>query len=350
MNQLTIMENIGDDYKLPIPFKTAALNILMTNKSDAFHQIKEQAKLNIPSTTAPEDTPKATFDNVILKLREYITDKRLETNYRTKKDDMDIRGIEGTKEEEDEEGYDEWGNPVDINGVGKGYKGWGKGTYKGGKGGKGKGKEGIQCYNCQQHGHIAKDCTAPKGGGKGGGKNIQCYQCGQYGHIAANCLKGKGYGKGWGKRGIQEVDYQQNAPYQPTIGHYWPQQGGFNLGGGMTIQQILQNGGNIRYLGQDHKDNDNDPTPTTTKNPRSPKTIQRTNGAKTSISNRYIALETIEETIEETIPKNNPNKVPKDPSKWNVLSKNKRGRLTGGNSISRDVEIKPREISGVEQQ
>ena len=103
------MENIGDDYKLPISFKTAALNILMTNKSDAFHQIKEQAKLNIPSTTTPEDTPTATFDNVILKLREYITDKRLETNYRTKRDDMDIGGIEGNKEEEEEEGYDEWG-------------------------------------------------------------------------------------------------------------------------------------------------------------------------------------------------------------------------------------------------
>ena len=40
----------------------------------------------------------------------------------------------------------------------------------------------------------------------------------------------------------------------------------------------------------------------------------------------------------------------KESSKCTVLSKNKRGRLTGINCISRDVEIKQREISGVDQQ
>ena len=100
---ITIKENIGVDHKLPIPFKTAALNILMTSKSDTFYQIKEQAKLNIPNNTPPQDTPEATFESIILKLREYITDKRLETNDRTKRDDIDIGGIEGNKEEEEDE-------------------------------------------------------------------------------------------------------------------------------------------------------------------------------------------------------------------------------------------------------
>jgi hypothetical protein len=38
-------------------------------------------------------------------------------------------------------------------------------------GGKGKGGETRNCYNCGKPGHLARDCRGPKGGGKGGGKH-----------------------------------------------------------------------------------------------------------------------------------------------------------------------------------
>ena len=39
LTQMTRLENIGEDDKLSIPFKLAALRILMTNKVDKFYQI-----------------------------------------------------------------------------------------------------------------------------------------------------------------------------------------------------------------------------------------------------------------------------------------------------------------------
>ena len=56
-----------------------------------------------------------------------MIEKRLEINCRTSRDDMDIGGNERNKKEEEGGGgyveeYDEWGYPIDINGIGKGFE------------------------------------------------------------------------------------------------------------------------------------------------------------------------------------------------------------------------------------
>jgi hypothetical protein len=78
--------------------------------------------------------------------------------------------------------------------------------------GNGKGKGGL-CFNCGEHGHLARECPS-KGKGKGkDGKNSskgfpgECWVCNEYGHSARFCPKGsgknggkdKGYNKGYGK-------------------------------------------------------------------------------------------------------------------------------------------------------
>ena len=262
MAQVTLLENIGEDYKLATPFKITALRTLMSNKIDKFDQIKEQSKVDTPTNTDPADIPKVQFLIMTNKLREYLTDKRLESNFNKNKDDMDIGEVgdnpaegEDSQDSQYEGPEDWWYDPYaeysseypSINAFGKGYKGYGKGKgYSKGSKGKGKGKDTI-CYNCGEAGHIAAQCPYSKGGksgGKGskGGKgprDPQCYNCQNYGHIAAYCPhpkghkgKGKGYSKG---KGIQEFGYEhqytQNVPQQQTLADYWPQQG-FNLGGG----------------------------------------------------------------------------------------------------------------------
>ena len=199
------------------------------------------------------------FASLINKLREYVTEKRLEANFGGKKnaDDMDIGGVEEKEEEaeeqqhehqHEEQQYDGWGYPIeypsDINSFGN--KGWGKQAYKGSKGGKG-GKGPAVCYNCGKPGHIARDCPNPPAEGKG--KGPQCYNCGESGHIARNCpYPQKGYGKskgttkgyegyqkgGWGK-GIHEFGYPPAHPLSPFAQNQgWSQPSGFSLGGGMN--------------------------------------------------------------------------------------------------------------------
>ena len=202
ITQMTTLSNIGDEFKLATTFKFAALRILMTNKVDKFDQLKDQAKGSVPPGTPQSILQETIFTIFVQKLREYVTEKRLESNFNKKNsDDMDIGGVEEKEEDEEghhhhEEEYDEWGYPNDINSFGN--KGWGKQGYKGGKGGKGKGN--IICHNCGKPGHIARDCPNPPA--KGLGKGPQCYNCGEKGHIARNCpypLKGDGKGKGLSK-------------------------------------------------------------------------------------------------------------------------------------------------------
>ena len=46
--------------------------------------------------------------------------------------------------------------------------------------------EDRRCYNCQERGHIAKDCTHPQGFGQRR-EDRTCYLCNEKGHIAKNC-------------------------------------------------------------------------------------------------------------------------------------------------------------------
>ncbi|KAI8389286.1 hypothetical protein BD560DRAFT_75687 [Blakeslea trispora] len=46
----------------------------------------------------------------------------------------------------------------------------------------------ILCYSCQKHGHIARDCPLTKSSFS---SKKTCYVCGKVGHIARNCLSAK---------------------------------------------------------------------------------------------------------------------------------------------------------------
>ena len=40
--------------------------------------------------------------------------------------------------------------------------------------------QGFQCYNCEEYGHIARNC--PKN------SSLRCYGCGKMGHMLRNCV------------------------------------------------------------------------------------------------------------------------------------------------------------------
>ena len=87
LSQVTLFENIGLKYKLAIRFKMTALRILMSNKVYKFDNVKEQAKHDIPNNTPQGDIPAAQYSVVIIRLREYLIDKRLEHNFKRNADD-----------------------------------------------------------------------------------------------------------------------------------------------------------------------------------------------------------------------------------------------------------------------
>ena len=132
-----------------------ALKHLMASKADKLDFITEQAKISIDKDTPADQIPDILFRIVVNKVREFLTDKRLESNFRRNADDMDIGGVEGKDDEDvgNDQGYyndDGWYcqdcEDGDINSFGKGYKGYSYGKAAKGKGkdgkGKGKGKDG----------------------------------------------------------------------------------------------------------------------------------------------------------------------------------------------------------------
>ena len=61
-----------------------------------------------------------------------------------------------------------------------------KGVSKGGA----KGKAEMQCYKCQEFGHMAKNCPSDLSsnkGKKGKGKGMQCFTCNGFGHKSDEC-------------------------------------------------------------------------------------------------------------------------------------------------------------------
>jgi len=77
----------------------------------------------------------------------------------------------------------------------------------------------VQCYRCNDTGHISRDCPqggggggfrgrgggrgfgGRGGGGRGGGGGEGCFKCGEQGHFSRECPKGGGGGRGGGFRG-----------------------------------------------------------------------------------------------------------------------------------------------------
>ena len=59
-------------------------------------------------------------------------------------------------------------------------------------------KKKMTCYNCNEEGHMSRDC--PSGGGDR--KPMSCYNCNQEGHMSRDCpTGGSGGGRGRGRGG-----------------------------------------------------------------------------------------------------------------------------------------------------
>jgi hypothetical protein len=57
-------------------------------------------------------------------------------------------------------------------------------------------KEGLQCFGCQEYGHIRKNCPSPTASPQRK-EGLQCFGCHEYGHIRPNCPKGSPRRQPW---------------------------------------------------------------------------------------------------------------------------------------------------------
>ena len=53
----------------------------------------------------------------------------------------------------------------------------------------------MSCYNCNEEGHISRDCPKPR---EGGGGPMSCFNCNEEGHMSRDCPKPRGGGGGRG--------------------------------------------------------------------------------------------------------------------------------------------------------
>ena len=153
-------------YQMSIRIRVTALKMLMVGRArDQFEVWGEGIK----------DDDEGTFVDLLNKVQDYATRRRLEANLsKGKSDPMDLGEVGGYPSEQQwssdweqwdssQQGSDgQWTSGGDVDALGKG-KGGGKGDK-----GKGKGKGVFQgnCYTCGEWGHTGKFCPL-KGKGKG---------------------------------------------------------------------------------------------------------------------------------------------------------------------------------------
>ncbi|XP_046639036.1 zinc finger CCCH domain-containing protein 18-like [Daphnia pulicaria] len=92
------------------------------------------------------------------------------------------------------------------------------GMTRGGAGG-GRGGGGRPCFNCNEEGHMSRECPKPstRGGGRGGGRGgstATCYNCNEDGHMSRECpepsTRGRGGGRGGGSGGGRNTCFKCN--------------------------------------------------------------------------------------------------------------------------------------------